>query len=590
MAGHIPREFIDDLLTRTDIIDVIHSRVPLKKAGREYKACCPFHNEKTPSFTVSPSKQFYYCFGCGQNGSALSFLMEYEHFSFVEAIESLANSLGLDVPREQGKRGHNQLSAKRSRDLYDLMEEASTYYQLQLKSKPEAIQYLKNRGLDSQTSKTFGIGFSPDSWDAIKSQLSTHYTVPQLLDTGLLIQKEETGKTYDRFRNRIMFPIRDKRGRVIGFGGRVMGDELPKYLNSPETPIFSKGTELYGFYEARKHTRKLERLVVVEGYMDVIALAQFGISYAVATLGTATTAEHISQMFRAVSDIVFCFDGDRAGKDAAWRAMENALPLLKDDKEIRFLFLDEGEDPDTQVRKSGKESFESLLDSAVTLTDYLINTLQTRHNISTREGKAHLLNDAGKLLQTIPESLIKEQLITTMAKLTNVEPNLIKQHKLTAQSDYYADQRIEPRQVSSRLSDREVRLTPVRYAIALLLNEPKLAEYVENPEKIALYPIDGVNFLAKLLEIFEDSPNLTAANLIERFRGSEYEAPLINLTKWRPSTDDITVLQREFQDCLRQIRKKAHENQLESLLHKERVQGLSPQEKNDLMILLSEMH
>jgi len=589
MAGHIPREFIDELLTRVDIIDVINSRVPLKKAGREYKACCPFHNEKTPSFTVSPSKQFYHCFGCGQHGSALSFLMEYEHLDFVEAVESLANLLGLDVPREQGK-PQNKVAAERVRNLYTLMEDASEFYQLQLKSNPEALQYLTSRGLDSSTTSLFGIGFSPDSWDAIKSQFSSSYTAPQLLDTGLLIQKEDTGKTYDRFRNRIMFPIRDKRGRVIGFGGRVMGDELPKYLNSPETPIFSKGTELYGFYEARKNTRKLEKLVVVEGYMDVIALAQHDISYAVATLGTATTSEHISQMFRAVSDIIFCFDGDRAGRDAAWRAMENALPLINDTKEIRFLFLDTGEDPDTQVRKSGKEGFEALLDKATTLTDYMLNTLQQKYNVSSREGKAHLLNDAGTLLQAIPECLIKEQLITTMAKLTNVEPALIKQHKLTGQSTYSSDQRGEPRRSSSRLSDREVRLTPVRYAIALLLNEPKLAENVENPERIAQYPIAGVNFLVKLLEIFEDSPNLTAGNLLERFRGSEYEAPLINLTKWRPSTDDNAVLKREFQDCLRQIRKKAHENQLESLLHKERVEGLSPQEKNDLMILLSEMH
>lgn len=515
--------------------------------------------------------------------------MEYEHLDFVEAVESLANSLGLEVPHEQGKQG-KKAATKRNRDLYDLMEEASHYYQLQLKSTPQAVEYLKNRGLDTQTSKQFGIGFSPDSWGAIKSHLSHHYTTRQLLDTGLLIQKEDTGKIYDRFRNRIMFPIRDKRGRVIGFGGRVMGDELPKYLNSPETPIFSKGTELYGFYEVRKNTRKLEQLLVVEGYMDVIALAQFGISYAVATLGTATTTEHIRQMFRAVSTITFCFDGDRAGKDAAWRAMENALPLLNDNKEIRFLFLEKGEDPDTQIRKVGKAGFESLLDSAITLTDYLVNTLQARHNISTREGKAHLLNDVGTLLKSIPESLIKEQLITTMAKLTNIDSNLIKKYKLTVQRYSHTDQRIELGQSTSCLSDRKVRLTPVRYAIALLLNEPKLVDYAENPEKIAQYPIAGVSFLAKLLEIFEEHPNLTAANLIERFRGSEYEAPLINLTKWRPKTDDKTVLQREFQDCLRQIRKKARENRLESLLHKERVTGLSPQEKNDLMILLSEIH
>ena len=585
MAGHIPRTFIDDLLTRIDIIDVIHTRVPLKKAGREYKACCPFHTEKTPSFTVSPSKQFYHCFGCGQHGSALSFLMEYEHLDFVEAIESLAADLNLEVPREaQHHSKHKQIKVKPSGDLYHLMDEITANYQNQLQANHAARTYLAQRDLNPDIIAKFQLGYAPEQWNFLEKHFTPRYTQQHLLDTGVLIEKEDKQKRYDRFRHRIIFPIRDKRGRVIGFGGRVMGDEQPKYLNSPETALFNKGAELYGFYEARKYTRKLSRLIVVEGYMDVLALAQYGLSYAVATLGTATTASHIQQMFRAVPEIIFCFDGDRAGIDAAWRAMENALALLNDDKEIRFLFLPTGEDPDTQIRKSGKTGFETLMNSATTLSDYMLDILQKKYNISTREGKAHLLNDAAKLLAKLPKSLLKTQLLTALEKLTNVSAKIIEQHQ------HSTDKRTEPSTQLPSLSDRDVRLTPVRYAIALLLNDPSLGEMVENLEKIALYPIKGVSFFAKLLEIFEDSPNLTAANLIERFRGSEYEAPLINLIKWQPNSSDKTMFRKEFQDCLRQIRKKAHENQLESLLHKERVKGLSPQEKNDLMILLSEMH
>ena len=586
MAGYyIPRNFIDELLTRTDIIEVIHARVPLKKAGRDYKACCPFHTEKTPSFVVSPSKQYYHCFGCGLHGSALSFMMEYEHLDFIEAVESLASDLGLDVPRETPPHTRNKTAViKPSGDLYHLMDEITVAYQALLKTNSPARDYLQQRGLDAEVLEQFQLGYAPEQWNYLEKHFSPRYSPQQLLETGVLIQKEQSQNRYDRFRHRIMFPIRDKRGRVIGFGGRVTGDEQPKYLNSPETTLFNKGAELYGFYEARKYTRKLSRLVVVEGYMDVIALAQYGVSYAVATLGTATTETHIQQMFRAVPEIIFCFDGDRAGIEAAWRAMSNALSLLNDDKEIRFLFLPVGEDPDTQIRKSGQAGFETLIDTATTLSDYMLDILQKKYNISTREGKARLLNDAAKLLAKIPESLLKSQLLSAFEKLTNVSARIIEQHQ------HSTDKRLEPSRRHHSLSDRDVRLTPVRYATALLVNDPHLGEMVENLEKIALYPIKGIYLFAKLLEIFEDSPNLTAANLVERFRGSKYEALLINLIKWQPNSSDNTVFRQEFQDCLRQIRKKAHENQLESLLHKERVEGLSPQEKNDLMILLSEMH
>ena len=374
-SGRIPREFIDDLLTRADVVDVINARVPLKKKGREYGACCPFHNEKTPSFTVSPSKQFYHCFGCGVHGSVITFLMEYEHLDFVEAIESLADSMGIIVPREQGGKAPSPEQRQRSKDLFTLLEEASDYYQLQLKSSSQAVDYLKNRQLSGEVCKRFNIGYSLNGWDHTLKHFANnqahHYSEQQLVDSGLVIQKDD-GKIYDRYRDRIMFPIRNRKGQVIGFGGRVLGDELPKYINSPETTIFHKGRELYGFYEARKNTQKLDRIIVVEGYMDVIALAQFDISYAVATLGTATTQDHVKQLFRAVPEVIFCFDGDRAGREAAWRALENAMPVMQDGKEIRFLFLPDGEDPDTQVRKIGKEAFEENYQKASSLNAYFI--------------------------------------------------------------------------------------------------------------------------------------------------------------------------------------------------------------------------
>jgi DNA primase len=581
MAGHIPREFIDHLLSRVDIVDVINARVPLKKAGREYTACCPFHNEKTPSFTVSPNKQFYHCFGCGVHGSAVNFLMEYEHLDFVEAIESLATTLGIEVPYEKTNTRQNSEKQRLSKDLFSLLEAASEYFQLQLKTTPVAKTYLTQRGLSEEIIKQFKLGYSPEAWNELENHLSPNYSTAQLLESGLSI-KNENNNVYDRFRGRIMFPIRNRKGLIIGYGGRIIGDGNPKYLNSPETPLFNKGTELYGFYEARQHTRKLEKLLVVEGYMDVIALAQYGISYAVATLGTATTSEHIQLIFRNVPEVIFCFDGDRAGRDAAWRALENALPQLNDGKEIRFLFLPEGEDPDSLIRQQGKEGFEKQLEQAIPLSNYLLDALQKQFNLSSLEGKARFLEAASQLLKKIPENLIKSQLVTNLEKMTSVDGALIRNYKLK-------QEHTTPKNtINTNTNSREIQLTPIRYALALLLTEPSLVELAGNPEKIAQYHIPGADFFANILEIFEESPNLTAAGLIEKFRDTKYEALLIHLTKWQASTTDIKVLQNEFQDCLRQIRKKAHETQLEALLHKERVEGLSSQEKHDLLMLLAD--
>lgn len=578
MAGRIPQDFIDNLLVRVDVVDVVNARVPLKKKGREYTACCPFHNEKTPSFTVSQTKQFYHCFGCGVHGNAISFLMEYDHMDYVEAIETLAGQLGLNVPREGG----NQVPKKRvSKDLYDLMEDANQYFQLQLKSANQASQYLQERGLSQEITTRFMLGYSPTGWDNLLNKLSSSYSPQQMIAAGVVIAKDNGG-AYDRYRDRIMFPIRNRKGQVIGFGGRVMGDEKPKYINSPETELFHKGDELYGLYEARNATRSLDRIIVVEGYMDVIALAQFEISYAVATLGTATTQHHIQQLFRAVPEVIFCFDGDRAGKEAAWRALQNALEVMADGKEIRFLFLPQGEDPDTLVRKIGKEAFEQLYSSdALALTDYLLRHLQEEFNISSREGKSRFMTAFSKLIDKMPDSLIRDQLFTEIAKLTNISIVDIKKR---------LDSNTAPViQKSTRVADREVRQTPVRYAITLLLHDPAFVQFVENPEQIALSDLPGSDLLTTLIETIEENPHLNGASLLERWRNADFEASLVRLMKWQPQTEDNEVLAQEFQDCLRQIRKKANEKKLEALIHKERTEGLTTTEKSDLLFLLQEI-
>lgn len=583
-SGRIPRDFIDDLLTRADIVDVVNARVPLKKKGREYTACCPFHHEKTPSFTVSPNKQFYHCFGCGVHGSAISFLMEYEHLDFVESVESLADSLGIQVPREKGGSGPTQEQRKRAKDLFNLMDEANDFYQLKLKDSPIAIDYLKDRELNEEISKRFNIGFSPAGWNNLHKSFIGQYSEQQLVDSGLLIRNDDdlnNIKTYDRYRERIMFPIRNRKGQVIGFGGRVIGDDLPKYINSPETTLFHKGSELYGLYEARLNTKKLERIVVVEGYMDVIALAQFGVSYAVATLGTATTSSHIKQLFRAVPEVIFCFDGDRAGREAAWRALNNALPEIQDGKEIRFLFLPDGEDPDSQIRKIGQEAFEqSFADDSLSLTEYFVDSLHAEFNISSDEGKARFHEEAISYLKNIPDTFVKDQLIKRLADLILVDTKAFLKGLPTTPKQNTINQSIP------RIKNREVRQTPVRYAISLLLSNPELVQFVENIEQIVLSHQPGSDLLTTLIEAIQENPKSNAAVLLERWKNTEYEAPLLQLMKWQPETDDIEVLGEEFKDCLKHIHKRSNEKKVESLLHKERISGLNDQEKRELVFLL----
>ena len=450
MAGRIPQYFLDDLLARIDIIDVVDPRVKLKKTGRNYSACCPFHKEKTPSFSVSPEKQFYYCFGCGASGNAIGFLMDFDHLDFPQAVDTLAGQLGLEVPHEQGpkRRGPDNT------ELYSLMGKVVEHFNHQLQhhnQSPRAAHYLKQRGLDSQTCKAFGIGFAPPGWDNLQSALATSpEKEKQLISTGMLVHNEDNDRIYDRFRERIMFPIRDSRGRYIAFGGRVLGDEKPKYLNSPESPIFHKGRELYGLYEARQANRKLSRIIVVEGYMDVVALAQQGITNSVATLGTATTTEHMQKLFKVVPEVVFCFDGDDAGRRAAWKALESTLPQMEDGRQARFLFLPQGEDPDSMVRQEGSEQFvQRIKDQALSLDNFLFRELEDGLDLNTMDGRARLAKLSQPYLKQLPEGMFHQLLIKKLSDITGLDSQYLTSHfEEEAEAEAQAKAAVAPQQIA----------------------------------------------------------------------------------------------------------------------------------------------
>jgi DNA primase len=421
----IPNDFIQTLLSRVDIVDVVERYVPLRKAGANFSACCPFHNEKTPSFTVSPTKQFFHCFGCGAHGTAIGFLMEHAGMSFPEAVEHLAGSVGLAVPRTSAQRDGTGAGQRRDEldALGDLMEAAAVYYKNQLRASPRAINYLKGRGLTGEIAARFRLGYAPDDWQNLEAAVSDYHD--KALETAGLVVVGDGGKRYDRFRDRIMFPIADMQGRIIAFGGRVLDKGEPKYLNSPETPLFVKGRELYGLHQARTAIRDAGSVIVVEGYMDVVALAQQGIENVVAALGTATTADHVKKLFRQADRIVFCFDGDAAGQRAAWRALENALPALADGKEVGFVFLPEEHDPDTYVRELGRQAFEALVAAAKPLSDYFIEELERRHSVSTPEGRAALLAEAKPHFESIAGPLLRLMLQKALAeKVGLTEPEL----------------------------------------------------------------------------------------------------------------------------------------------------------------------
>jgi DNA primase len=582
MSGRIPQAFIDDLLTRTDIVDVIDARVPLKKAGHEYKACCPFHSEKTPSFTVSQVKQFYHCFGCGAHGSAISFLMDYEHLEFVEAVEELAHMAGLEVPREAATESASQSPTQ---PLYALLDEVSRYYRQQLRTHPQAaraVEYLKRRGLTGDIAARFDIGFAPPGWDNLARALGGEAASrAALLETGLLIERTDGSGVYDRFRDRIQFPIRDRRGRTVGFGGRVLGDDTPKYLNSPESSIFHKGRELYGLYEARKALRRLDRILVVEGYMDVVALAQFDINYAVATLGTSTTPDHLERLYRTVPEVVFCFDGDRAGRAAAWRALENALPVLTDGREARFLFLPEGEDPDTLVRKTGKDEFENMITHSVHLSDFLFDHLSSQVDTASIDGRARLVDLARPLLSRLPDSIFRQLMLERLAQIARTDSSALANR---------FQKPAENRDVAGTTSAMSAHATgsgksPVREAIAMLLHQPDLAQKIEMPRIPEPDAMPGVTLLLELLELLQRQPGLKTGAVLEHWRGREEARYLHKLAQWTPLTEKLD-LAAEVRGHLSQIAHLIIEKRISALLHDERHRSLNEKEKQELKTLL----
>lgn len=571
MAGRIPKQFIDELIGRTDIVDLIGTRIQLKKAGREYKACCPFHDEKTPSFTVSQAKQFYHCFGCNAHGTALGFIMEYDRLEFVEAVETLAASMGMEVPHESGPS-----SPRRDPDLYPLLADAENFFRRQLKENDRAIAYLKKRGLSGETAARFGIGYAADSWDELLKELGTDSKARErLVLAGLVIEKEQN-KVYDRFRDRIMFPIRDSRGRCVGFGGRVLDKSEPKYLNSPETSLFHKGSELYGLYEARQENRELARLIVVEGYMDVVGLAQHGICNAVATLGTATTNAHLRRLFQASEEVVFCFDGDRAGRAAAWRALENALPQTGGGHQLRFLFLPDGQDPDSLVRESGAETFASYMAQAETLSEYLVRHLSEQVDMSKVDGKARFAELARPLLRQIPAGAFRELLASEIAELAGAGNRLARQ--LAEDDD--RPKRVPQRSRSSGRGDL------VRQAVTTLLRYPAVAAHTGDTGWLLEMDGEGCRILRMLLEDALQSPDITTAMLLERHRDDDQYAALMKLAASESLVNEEEAI-AEFRDTLSILSRQSAATRLDTLLDNARENVLSADEKAELKDLLA---
>jgi DNA primase len=650
MAGLIPQSFIDDLLNRTDIVDVVASRIQLKKAGKNYTACCPFHKEKTPSFSVSPDKQFYYCFGCGAGGNALGFIMDHDQLDFPQAVEDLAKRAGMDVPREENGRDSKPRQPTDS-PLYPLLTAAAEYYRQALKSHPQrkaAVEYLKGRGLSGEIARDFGLGFAPPGWDNLLKHLASDSLQQKaMIDAGLLVENAdnpEKVKRYDRFRDRVIFPIRDSRGRVIAFGGRVLGDDKPKYLNSPETPVFHKGQELYGLFEARKSNRDLDEIMVVEGYMDVIALAQQGLRNAVATLGTATSEEHLKRLFRIVPSVLFCFDGDQAGRNAAWRALEATLPSLQDGRRARFLFLPDGEDPDTLVRSEGTDAFRARINQqAQPLADYFFQQLSEEADPRSLEGKAHLVTLAAPLIDKIPGNNLRTLMRQRLTEITGLSGEALSQMAPTGKSgaqshishstpgDYYPDHgeipdsayydvapshneyenpnptagfernkgksnwKKEDGKWSKKGRDDSAPRAP-RTAVSVesphlsalrtLLHHPELAQNVEDVSHFAAEDDTYAQLLVALLGALQKNPKLRTLQLIARWHGTDQGRLLRALAEkeWLISADN---LEQQFFDTISSLIARQRERSLEHLINKARQSELSAEEKNQLRNLLS---
>ena len=584
MSGRIPQDFIDDLVQRADIVEVVGSRIPLTKAGREFKARCPFHSEKTPSFWVSPQKGFYHCFGCGAHGTALGFLMEYERLEFPVAVEELARSVGIEVPRTESA---ERVSVE---PLYAILDKAAQLYRQALRDHAAPVDYLKQRGLDGETAREFGIGYAPPAWDTLLAAFgSTEDERQQLLAAGLVIPRD-TGGFYDRFRDRVMFPIRDSRGRTMAFGGRILATGEPKYLNSPETAVFHKGRELYGLYEARRAERKLERLIVVEGYMDVVMLAAHGIRNAVGTLGTATTSEHLRRIFGVVSEVIFCFDGDRAGREAAWRALQVSLPALHDGRQIRFLLLPESEDPDSLVRREGAAAFGERVNGSIPLSEFLLDSLSADLDLTHLDGKARLAALAKPLLAQLPDGVYRELLTTELARRVGLARD-----RLDALLGIPAGPAAGPGTRAAPVSRAPARRSRAaepgggrgslsRQAIALLLHYPAVAHEVPLPADLEASGQRGIGLLRELHDLARSRPDMSPPVILERFRDRPEQPHLARLL-----TEEILVAEdgavAEFRGCLSRLISAATQQELAALLQKAGEKGLSTAERERLATL-----
>lgn len=574
MAGTIPRDFIDDLLARTDIVELVSSRVKLKKTGKNYSACCPFHSEKTPSFSVSPQKQFYYCFGCGAKGDAIKFVEEFDRIGFAEAVEELAALHGMEVPREQGHQ-RNPKAQERREDAYALMQDIQRHYYQNLKGHPAAVDYLKGRGLSGDIVKQFGIGFVPDEWDSVLKIFGTSFERQQLLmDTGMLVQNEK-GRRYDRFRDRIMFPIRDRRGRTIAFGGRVLGDGTPKYLNSPETRIYHKGSELYGLYEARQANRELERLVVVEGYMDVVALFQAGVTYAVASLGTSTTSDQLELLFRSAPEVICCYDGDRAGREAAWRAMENALPLLRDGRTLKFIFLADGEDPDSMVRKEGKDAFETALAGALPLSQFLFQELEKSIDMGSPDSRSRLAEKAVPLLDRLPDSVYRVMLRESLAKRLGVAEEQLERFVAKA-----------PAKAQVAQSKGKAGRPPLmRLTIAILVQHPALVTELPDMDFRALR-LPGADVLDEAVRAIQSGSTPTTGQLLRRLENSQHAPIFTKLAELDLSAVEDN-LAPELVGAVERLLNESLEIRYQELVAKQDRKQATEEEIQELMALIS---
>lgn len=580
MAGQIPQRFIDDLLARIDVVEVVGERVQLKKTGRNYSGLCPFHQEKTPSFTVSADKQFYHCFGCGANGSALRFLMEYDNLRFPEAVEQLASRLGLEVPREGADDPRAQMRERKRREGVNLLELAAGFFRerLRMAEGSAARDYLQQRGLAEEIQRDFGIGYAPDAWEALKRYLDSQGVSEAVqIEYGLLVQREESGRTYDRFRDRVMFPIRDVRGRTIAFGGRVLGDAKPKYLNSPESPVFHKGRELYGLYEARQANSRLERLLIVEGYMDVVALAQFGIRNAVATLGTSTSEEHLVRLFRMVDEVVFCFDGDRAGRQAASRALETVLPQMLDGRQARFLFLPEGEDPDTLIRREGTEAFENRIVCASPLSEFLFDQASRGRDLAQVEERQRFASEVIKAAQRLPQGMLQTVLLAELARRTGIEPSRFESLMAEAQPAAPAADGLEQTTQGTMASHAsgvapsggKGPLGTLARVLQLLLHEPILVEQVG----------DVASWCSQ-----EEPDGELCHELVRLLRAGRYRSPQVILAHFQGVAQGARLAALAQRELL--IPREARAQELEGLIEhlQRRRQRQSPQEEFEALL------